>query len=212
MQGASGSGVAAVEFVASAKTSNTTTGATLVINKPTGTVQNDLMVALYVTNNGQELWTPDTGWQEIIDQNSPPGLSASYKVAGASEGSSYTFTNAANNRILTGVILTFRNAVYDTVGTISTTHTLGVQAAPAITLASNNSAIVAFYCRASGSLTWSNPTSGLVSADSDSDASAPSFAVYYQLNMSSGSTGTKSATISTSGSGMACILVGIKPA
>ena len=211
MMGAAGSsGAAAIEFVASAQAQNSGTVNTVVISKPTGVQQGDLLIALCITSNDRS-WTGDTGWTEVVDQGVKPSLRVAYLVAGASEPSSYTFT-ISNNSSASGVIAAFRYAAYDTIGSIATGSASGVQTASAITLSSASSAILAFFAHDGSSRTWSNPTSGLISTASDSDAASSSWALYRQLNLSSGSTGTRSATCSSSAGSFACILVGIKPA
>lgn len=208
MQGASGIG-AAIEFVASAQAQNAN-ALTVVISKPTGTQQGDLLIGLCAAATGRT-WTGDTDWTEVIDQGSAPSIRVAYKIAGASEPASYTFSlSSATNA--SGVIVTFRNAAYDTVGTIRTTASSSVQTAPAITLSSSSSAILALFAHDIGSRTWSSPTSGLVSTATDSDANNPSWALYRELNLSSGSTGTRSSTVSNVTGNIGCLLVGIKPA
>jgi len=208
MQGASGSGTA-IEFVASAQAQNAG-GSTVDISKPTGTQQGDLVVALCAAATGRT-WTGDTGWTEVIDQGSAPSIRVAYKLAGASEPANYTFTLSASTNA-SGVVVTFRNAAYDTVGTISTTASGSIQTAPAITLSSSSSAILALFAHDVNSRTWSSPTSGLVSTATDSDGNNPSWALYRELNLSSGSTGTRSATCSNVTGNIGCLLVGIKPA
>lgn len=210
IQGASGSGAAAaIEFVASAQTQVNSN--TLTINKPTGTQSGDLLIALCSAKNART-WTGDTGWTEVIDQGTAsPAIRVAYLVAGGSEPASYSFT-VSPSEDLSGVIVAFRYAAYDTIGTISTTQSSGVQTAPQITLSASGSALLAFFANHSSNRTWSNPTSGLVSTATDSDANAPSWALYRELNLSSGSTGTRAATCSTTSGNFGCILVGIKPA
>lgn len=209
IQGASGTGgVAAIEFVASAQAG--TAASTLTINKPAGVQSGDLLIALCGTKAGRT-WTGDTGWTEVIDQGVAPSTRVAYLIAGGSEPATYTFTSSSSDA-LSGVIAAFRYAAYDTIGTISTTATSGVQTAPAITLSTSSSAIFAFFANSNSDRSWSNPTSGLVSTASDSDTDAPSWALYRELDLSSGSTGTRSATCSSTSGNSGCILVGIKPA
>lgn len=210
MQGASGSGAAAIEFVASAQAQVSATSS-LTINKPTGVQSGDLLISLCCSGNQLSGWTGDTGWTEVIDQGTGISIRVAYLVAGGSEPASYTFTSS-NSAPSSGVIAAFRYAAYDTIGTISTTHSGGVQTAPAITLSASSSAILAFFAQSKNPTTWSNPTSGLISTATDSNNTDPSFALYRELNLSSGSTGTRSATTSDTSGSLGCILVGIKPA
>jgi hypothetical protein len=209
MMGAAAGGAAPIEFVASAQATTSSTS-TLTISKPTGTQSGDLMVAIMAADSNRT-WTGDTGWTEVIDQGVIPCLRVAYLVAGASEPSSYAFTSSGNARI-TGVIATFRNAAYDVVGSISTTHSSSTQTAPAITLSQSGGAVIAFFaCDNTGRL-WTNPTSGLIATANKSDSATPSWALYRELNLSAGSTGTRSATANGGVSSPAAILVGIKPA
>ena len=208
IQGASGAGNAGIEFVASAQTQNSSDNS-ITVDKPTGTQAGDLLIAACAAN-GSVTWTGDTGWTEVVDQGVIPALRIAYLVAGASEPASYTFTLSKNNN-RSAVITAFRNAAYNTVGTISTSASSGIQTASAITLSASASAILAFFVQASDNRTWSNPTSGLISTASDSDGISPSWALYRELNLPSGSTGTRSSTCSATGGTFACVLVGITP-
>ena len=180
---------------------STTSTSSLVVNKPTGTAQGDLMVAILFTTNGAS-WTQPSGWTEVADTGN---IAVAYKVAGASEGSSYTFT-AGKTGTQAGIIVTYRNAVYDTVGTViaSTSSPLSI---PAITLSANASTVLAFVGATSTS-TWSTPT-GFSSIYSTT--TTVGMALFGKDNVSSGSTGTVSTTRTGQGIGQAAVLVGIKP-
>ena len=204
-------GTGRISFINSAQTQTNGSTADITINKPTNTAQNDLMVAIIgMTTAATRTWTSPAGWTEVLDST---GFMVSYKVAGASEGASYTFSQSGpSTRASSGIIVTYRGAAYDTVGTASLTIASNVQTASGITLALPNSILLAFFASADQvSITWSSPTSGLVSLATDSDASAPSWALYSQSGVSSGSTGNKSATASAGNTTPVCFLVGIKP-
>jgi hypothetical protein len=67
------------------------TGASVVVTKPTGTAEGDLMVAFMGVDEDEV--TPPAGWTEIwSDLGTRARGYAWYKVAGASEPSNYTFT------------------------------------------------------------------------------------------------------------------------
>lgn len=124
-------------FVASAQNATSAT-TSLTINKPTGTQQNDLMVAI-VQTDASSSWTSPAGWTEVADKGGKPGVSVAYKVAGASEGSNYTFT-AGSNGDTAGSILTYRSATYDTVGAFTTgSSTLTV---PGVTVSASQSILI----------------------------------------------------------------------
>lgn len=198
-----------ISYVSSLAVQGSTNATTIQFDLSTATIGGDLMIALYGAN-GTTTWTPPSGWTEIADQGTGASLGAAYKIYPAGESNKYNFT-ASTARILSGCVLTFRAASYDVIGAIDATVASNVMTAPGITLSTTDSAIIAAFFNAGSSKTWSSPTSGLISAATDSDGSAPSFAVYYQLNVAAGSSGDKTATISGSAGGMASVLIGLKP-
>lgn len=68
---------------------STATSGSATCNKPTGTVDGDLLVAFASDASVAAISSP-AGWTEIIETG---GMTVAWKIA-ASEGSSYTFTNA----------------------------------------------------------------------------------------------------------------------
>src|SRR5439155_27313385 len=67
-------------------------GTLLTINKPTGVVQGDLMIANFALNNTNSGAPSLLGWTSIVTQNTGIRAALLYKVAGGSEPTSYTFT------------------------------------------------------------------------------------------------------------------------
>ena len=194
----------APEFVAIANTQNVSLATSLVINKPTGTVENDLMVAVMAAD-GSSTWTGGTGWTEAADLNASPALRIAYKVAVASEPSSYTFT-AAVSELLSGCILSYRYAAYDTIGSFATNAT-GI-VLPSISPAESQSILIAAAARADPSISM-----GILSTMTDrineADATAPSYTVGSQ-EVAKGPTGTRYVLNSTI-TGSAGIMLSIKP-
>src|SRR5262245_52944032 len=95
--------------------SDTTPGASgdnsVVISKPTGTSQNDVMVAAIAEKTNGSI-TPPSGWTLIgskLDnaQTTANSLAVYYRVAGASEGVTYTWSLPNNAGGGAGCILTF---------------------------------------------------------------------------------------------------------
>lgn len=208
VMGASAAGsIALPSFIGSAKSQTGGVSSSLTINKPTGTVENDLMVMI-IASTSTITWTQVAGWTEIFDVG---GLVAAYKVAGASEAASYTpsATSVANH---SGIIVTYRNAAYDAAGSPSGLTSGSTQIASAINLSQSNSTLLAFFTsRTISSGTYSSPTSGLGVVDADSDGVAPSWALYSQDNVASGTTGSKTAIASFTPSDPLSVLIGIKP-
>ena len=192
-------------FVASATTNPTSPASTLTINKPTGTLEGDLMVAVMCAD-GNITWTGDTGWTEVSEQGGAPWLRIAYKVAGASEGASYTFTASSSGNTLSGGVVTYRYAAYDTIGSI-------VQGANPLVLASippsqSQSILLALGGRNEASVTMGTPTS-MTARITDNNSRAPSYKLCSQT-VAKGPTGTRSMS-SGSSTAVAGIMLAIKP-
>jgi len=95
--------VPAVETFSVAVTSADATS--IIVNKPTGTIEGDLLVAIMSTDGGAlTLGAPD-GWTAITNNIGTTHTSRSwYKIAGASEPTSYTFTVSASESIVCGIL------------------------------------------------------------------------------------------------------------
>lgn len=189
-----------ITFIASA--TGTSNSSPTTCNKPTGTAQGDLMIAFMYTD-GTGVWTAPSGWTQV--QNTDQSIM--YKVAGASEPSSYSFVSTkAGFRYV--AITTYRNAAYDVIGTATTATTTTVTV-PAITLSSSRSTVFLFTS-AIGNLTgWNTPT-GFTSLLTNTN---PYSYLFSKSGVASGSTGTVSLTrTGTSASAQSAVLVGIKPA
>lgn len=199
-----------ITFVASASTQTPSSGTTLTINKPTGTVDGDLMIAFMLLTSGSILtWTGDTGWTEVADQNQKPSLRVAYKIA-SSEGSSYTFTASNTFNQASGAILTYRGAVYDAIGSFANNSNPLVPTGPSAAL--NNSKLIAIIGREGVSQTYSDDSGLMTSRVVDNDATAPLYVAYDQT-VNAGATGTKSFTNSGGNStNSVAIMLTIKPA
>lgn len=195
----------APEFVAVANTQNTASGSSLVISKPTGTAQDDLMIAVMSAGGQSSTWTGDTGWTEVADNGNSPDLRVAYKVAGASEGSSYTFTFGSSATTLAGSILTYRYGTYDTISSITFGNPLVTSS---INTAASQSLLFLFATRAAASITLTLPAS-MTSRVLDNDITAPSYRVCDQV-VANGATGQRSVTTG-SATNTNGIVLSIKP-
>lgn len=130
---------AVASFVAS--NSNGVSGNSVVIDKPIGTVDGDLMVVMLYNGYGSDVnctWTPPSGWTEASDQGVSPDLCIMYKVA-SSEGSNYTF-NANTGFVSVGILSTFRG-VSTLTRITATSNTLST---PTLSNPSSKLAVAAF--------------------------------------------------------------------
>lgn len=164
----------APEFVASASTQNASSGTTLVINKPTGTVAGDLMVAVMASADAAaSSWTGDAGWSEVADLATGPNLRIAYKTAGAAEGGSYTFT-VNNGNVLSGCILTYRYAAYDTIGSFAVDADPLIL--PTISPSASQSILFAAGANKDANVTLGTPA-GMTARITDNNANQPSYIV-----------------------------------
>lgn len=203
-------GMLPVQYVALAATLNSSGASTIVVDKPAGTVEGDLMVAFCLSDNAGS-WTGDTGWTEVLDFTGGAALRIAYKVATASEPTNYTFTYSGS-RVLRSAILTYRDAQFDTIGTVSTTISGTTHTAPEITVADSGSALIAVWAANDSGISWSAFTSGMTFRTSNNSGTASSWAIYDDLDYPAGLSGSKSATISaTTGSAEPTVLLSLKP-
>ena len=189
------------EFIASAQRQNASTSANLTIDKPAGTLEGDLMVAFLAAGGGD--WGHPSGWTEVGDTN---GYAVSYKVAGASEPSSYTFSLSSSLFRLSGAIVTYRDAAYDAIGSFATPDDVLVVTGPSA--AEDYSRLLGFAAWGSGTLTVkSNMVTQRVL---DNGSTGPSWYVGDDVVLE-GATGTRTfyADSATNGNG---VLLTIKPA
>lgn len=128
----------------------------------------------------------------------------------SSEPSSYSFTSSTLSATeMSGVIVTYQNGAFDTVGSVGEGNVSGIQTAPSINVAVNDSVLLAFFVEDNPATSWSNETSGLTKIVSDEIINAPSWALYEDDLYPSGASGNKEATCS--GGGDIAVLVSLSP-
>jgi hypothetical protein len=124
----------------------TTMEGTTSINKPAGTVEGDLLIAMF-GDFASSTFTPPAGWTALGSVYSAGGTNAQvfYKIAGASEPSSYTWTIPGADYPFAAMLR------YDSVDTSTPTAAIAGAAAsgtsktiPGVTTANDNSRIIAF--------------------------------------------------------------------
>lgn len=197
------SATAATYVQAAASTTNS--GNNLVLSKPSSTTSGDLLVALIRSGGGDSgtYNSVPSGWTNVYTGGGDR-VYVGYKTAGGSEPSTYNFGTGQSNAKC-GTMLLFRGASWDT-----SKRTSGSFTAAEITVAVSNSILVAFFSE-DGDGTYSNPSSGLVLINSNSDTTSGSYAVYYDDLYPSGSSGTKTVTCSQNSSPVTSVLISIKP-
>lgn len=188
----------------------------LSLTKPSSTQTGDLMVAFGVVRDQTATWSMPSGWTEVLDHQHSGGKTTifiAYKTATSSEPLSYSFTSSFISTEMSGVIVTYQNGAFDTVGSVGEGSTSGVQTAPSINVAVNDSVLLAFFVEDNGNRSWSNATSGLTKIVSDETGNgAPAWALYEDDLYPSGASGDKQATCSSTANGDLAVLLSLKPA
>jgi hypothetical protein len=194
----------AISFVAAA-TSNTGYASNLSINKPTGTTQNDVMVCV-LTHYAIDSNPSMSGWTKLgstvqfeVSKGDFWYSTVWYKVAGSSEPSSYTISTYTSTYKAAG-ISTFRGVdTSDPIGNNSYNDSIGTSlTAPSISIGdSGNWAIFAASINADYAIT---PPTGTPTYTERFDVGNTALRVEMATAeySSTGSTGTKSGSISTS--------------
>ena len=107
----------AIAFRASSEADNGGAVTTLVIDKPTGVVEGDLMLACVRASTDVNMSSAPSGWTLYSGFPYKPSSFNStwmyYKVAGASEPSTYTWTIDSGTRTV-GNISAYQDAEFDT--------------------------------------------------------------------------------------------------
>ncbi|HEX9730119.1 MAG TPA: hypothetical protein VGA37_16605, partial [Gemmatimonadales bacterium] len=198
-------------------------GANLTINKPTGTVQDDVMIASVAVRPSSSTITPPTGWTLIRTDTWDSGiteiLSTYRKVAGASEPASYSWGLTASTGAVGG-ILSFSGV--DTTTPIDVSNGQQVNtgddvAAPSVTTTVANTMLVTAHAVTSSGTSgsaWTPPTgmTEAVDVSSSSGTGGESIELNYVLQASAGATGTKTATMSAhDDAGGAAQIIALRP-
>lgn len=182
---------------------------TIVVNRPSGVQDGDLMIAVMVTP-GFRTTTGPAGWSKVLTQETSTVMDAFTKTA-SSEPADYTFTlSAAANPAIQ--ILAFRNAAFDVVGSLGTITGTGDITIPAIT--SDGGLVVAAVggiSSSSGSTTSTPSGMTLIHIETQDGSTYTKMATFLQ-KVSSGSTGTRTSTIGVNNIYSAGVLIGVKRA
>lgn len=195
---------------------------TIVITKPTGTADDDIMFALLKRVGQVDPTGTPTGWTLEGTGNEATSTSRYwlYRRVAASEGADYTWTWAALARS-GGTIATYRGGfnIADPIDVVSntgyTTSDTILRAASMVVAAANSSLIFLGGGHFSASQTYTAPTvPGTWVEDHDSWNSGSRFAreICSMVWSSSGATGNMDATISATAQAKHAFAVALKPA
>ena len=196
-------------YRSSASTSNASANS-LTITKPTGVVENDIMIAGIGSDTDTMTITPPAGWTTLgkISQSGVM-LETFWKKAGASEGANYTFNYSATVRSV-GLITAYLNCASSPVDVENgqTTSSGTSHSTPSVTTTVDNCRLVCVFC-AINATAW---TAGGSLTERVDQASSTVMAICLddEFQGTAGSTGAKSATSDVAGIGCAQITA-LKP-
>jgi hypothetical protein len=201
---------AAVAFVAATSANNGAGATTLVINKPTGVAQGDVMLAT-VTATGTPAPTTPSGWT-VAKSTSGTALRQAtyYKVAGAGEPASYSWA-LGSSRAASGGIVDYSgvNQTAPVDATAGASGASGNAVAASVTTAAANDQVLAIVSFA---------TSTTVTADSttaeryEASSSSTTGEVADFVQATAGATSAKTATPAASGSAWIAATVALRDA
>ena len=194
-------------------TTSTTGTSTLTINKPTGVVTGDVLIAVIsLYNTTSTTITAPSDWtlidKRILNAASRYGA-VFYKVATSSEGSSYSFTlSSSGTNYSAGSIIAFYNvnssSTFDAGFNTILTASSATVSATTITTSTDNSAVVMLGMGASynGTPTWSGwntaTSPGTLTEKAERSRTYATVGIAWATKTSVGSTGTGTATLSNS--------------
>lgn len=207
----------AFAFVAST-TSDTSTGTSITINKPTGTVDDDLMFAFLYSNTALTNSVP-SGWTLAGNNNTAGAICALYYKKASSEGASYNW-GWAGSQAKKVIIVTYRGGFnlttpIDVVSNASYTTNNTTLRADTMTVTKANSPLIFFGGVDTGSSTTSTPPTvpTTFAEDYDNWNTTPQklMTVASVVWTGSGATGNIDATISASNTGKHAFAVALNP-
>jgi hypothetical protein len=173
--------------------------ASLVLTKPSGTVQGDLMTVEIICSANVTI-TPPAGWTQSVNA---AGAKAFWKVATSSEGASYTFTRSATTNTIVGHIARHTGChtvtPVDTASAVSNASGTSV-VIPTLTVGATATMLV-MMCAVLSNATWTPP--GTATEDYDYQPATQTFGVTAAHEAAvAGATGTRTFTASLTGANM----------
>jgi hypothetical protein len=201
----------AISFVAASSANNGAGATTLAIAKPAGVAQGDLMFAT-LTAVGTGAIVPPSGWTAVASTTQGTALRQAgfYRVAGAAEGTSYSWA-LETNRSGSGGIVDYRgvNQTAPVDATATGSGASGNAVAPSVTTSAANDQVVAAgsFARSTTVTPAAGTTERYDVASGSTTTEAEDFA-----QATAGATATKTITPAASGSPWIAQAVGLRDA
>ena len=184
---------------ASTFTSGDTNVTDIVLSKPAGVVEGDLMIMAFVgDNNAGSVSTVPSGWTLVGTDNSAsnPAYACYRKTAGASEPSTYTWTVSTGRKIVAAIVA-YDGGTYDTTGDWAAVSKTTTPTAPSATAANDDSVQIYIAVTKNGNQPTSTPPSGFTERLDfyNTETARCMMTVADKEGVSSGATGTVACTL-----------------
>lgn len=194
---------------ASQASATPTSGTTVVVSKPSGTIEGDALIAMISIQAGSDLvFTPPSGWTLVGEESLSTGLEVGVwtKIAGASEPTTYTWTSSQAIANAVGAIVRYTPAAPTTPPAVIDATAEGTRStdavAPSVTVAGNNDTLICLFTAQTPGSTPSGMTQRVAIDGGGSGAW-----IYDELLSATGSTGTRTWTGSSFGIGYTVALL-----
>ncbi|MDO8540474.1 MAG: choice-of-anchor D domain-containing protein [Opitutaceae bacterium] len=210
-----GTGTAIGFRAASSANSGSASVTSLLINKPTGVVSGDFMLA-GVSVGSTATITPPSGWTLVRSISDGLKMSVYRKLAGASEPSSYTWSISTSSKIAGGIVafssLNATTPIQVENGVAHTTATSKPHTTPTIATTGSATWLVSFFGDRNGTgSTWTPPSGATERVDTRSTGtSAVSVEINSQGPVAAGNK-SHTATASVSSAEAAMEIVALQP-
>jgi outer membrane protein assembly factor BamB len=212
---------AAVAFRAASSKDQNGSASTIVLNKPTGTIKGDVLVAMIAVRPYNATITAPTGFTLLNRQNNNNGndnaLAVYWKIATSSEPTTYTWSFSANTGNAGG-LMAFSGVdnaapINASAGSI-TTATTTTFSAPSVTPTVTNTMIVTAH-EYSSSDRWTKPAGMTEALDVASLPVADSLGISllgsYKIQATATATGALTATAASNADTGAAVTLALKP-
>ena len=186
---------AAIAFRAATSVDTQTSVSSCTMSKPTGTIKDDVMIAAFQFAQGSSV-TPPTGWNVIVrtdDTTNSMSVISYYKVAGASEPASYTWTLAPTSGWCTGGIHSYVGVSTSTPVDVSggQSGTSNSPTTPSLTTTADSDWLIGVWAVWNGNVTMNLPA-GMTSRINFTGGSP-----HRQADQSLGAAGTTGTSVTT---------------
>ena len=187
-----------------------TSGTTVVVSKPAGTIDGDVLVAMVSIRASSPSITPPSGWTLVgsVAGTSSGTVTGVWTRVASSEPASYTWTSSNTITDAVGLILRYTPAAPTTApGSVDATaqgSLVSPAVAPSVSATGNNDRLICLF--STGSTVGSTP-SGMTQRAAIDNGLSGAWA-YDELLTAIGATGTRTWTGSGSGVGWTVALLG----